>query len=407
MSIYHSKERTQAVLRNRPAKKPRAAVSRCGIANTRHVTFSPFESHSSPHSSYFIEFRGCTYFVIYATHSCSNDPFKTPCSTTTGTAGAGDEYGRCTVPGQLPWPSSGMGGDVAADQSRAGSDVSQSTEYLTPAGSLLSLDFCSTFDIFPWEEEDAENEQIPLRPRSADTSTSHASILSQTSKTAGEKEDEQHPAARILDVSSQRVDYRTTPSTTSLLSSTSSTRSTQKDYIAQGYQSLSNSDSSDRFSDGTTTTSGSSYVQSTSPTPPRTPVRVVDPSVLSTSKLLKPWLEDPLEPRIEQRPRPTWVRPWAGLCVRLQRLLKCRRDPAGRRRRTGGRWYFGRQRRNAATNTTPCRAGQQEGLGRNADDVFNVSSDDFYTGGTRWWDVRRIYQRCVSYLHGLWCRRSL
>ncbi|XP_075739815.1 uncharacterized protein LOC142785262 [Rhipicephalus microplus] len=336
-----------------------------------------------------------------------NDPFKTPCSTTTGTAGAGDEYGRCTVPGQLPWPSSGMGGDVAADQSRAGSDVSQSTEYLTPAGSLLSLDFCSTFDIFPWEEEDAETEQIPLRPRSADTSTSHASILSQTSKTAGEKEDEQHPAARILDVSSQRVDYRTTPSTTSLLSSTSSTRSTQKDYIAQGYHSLSNSDSSDRFSDGTTTTSGSSYVQSTSPTPPRTPVRVVDPSVLSTSKLLKPWLEDPLEPRIEQRPRPTWVRPWAGLCVRLQRLLKCRRDPAGRRRRTGGRWYFGRQRRNAATNTTPCRAGQQEGLGRNADDVFNVSSDDFYTGGTRWWDVRRIYQRCVSYLHGLWCRRSL
>lgn len=208
------------------------------------------------------------------------------------------------------------------------------------------------------------------------------------------------PVARILDVSGQRVDFRTTPSAASLLSGTSSTKSAQRGYfIVQGYQSLSNSDSSDRSSNATTTTSsGSSYVRSTStsPTPPRTPVRVVDASVLSTSKLLKPWLEDPLEPRIEQRPRPTWVRLWAGLCVRLQRLLKCRRDPAGRRRR-----------RAATTGRRPCRAGQRAGLRRNADDVFNnVSSDEFYTAGTRWWDVRRIYQRCVSYLHALWCRRS-
>ncbi|KAL1474940.1 hypothetical protein MTO96_020406 [Rhipicephalus appendiculatus] len=299
-----------------------------------------------------------------------------------GTGGAGDEYGSCTVPGQPPWPSSGEGGDVAADQSRAESDVSQSTEYLTPAGSLLSLDFCSTFDIFPWEEEDAEGEPIPPPPRSAETSTSRASVLSQSPKTAGEEDDEEHPVARILDVSGQRVDFRTTPSTASLLSGTSSTKSTQRDYlIVQGYQSLSNSDSSDRYSNATTTTSGSSYVRSTStsPTPPRTPVRVVDPSVLSTSKLLKPWLEDPLEPRIEQRPRPTW----------------------------GARSCLGRRRRDAATGTTPCRAGQRAGFRRNADEVSNnASSDDFYTAGTRWWDVRRIYQRCVSYLHALWCRRS-
>ncbi|KAH6940755.1 hypothetical protein HPB50_005927 [Hyalomma asiaticum] len=289
-------------------------------------------------------------------------PLEAPC-----TSGRGDEYGSSAVPSQPPWPSSGDGGDVAADQSQAESDNSTSTEYLTPAGSPLSLDFCSTFDIFPWEEE------------------------------------EQIPPPHLDQISGQRVGFRTTPSTVSLLSGSSSTQSGQRGYfVVQGYRSLSNSDSSsDRYSN--TATSGSSYVRSTSPTPPRTPVRVVDPSALSTTKLIERWLEDPLEPHIEQRPRPTWARLWTGLCGHLRRLVTWRHNLAGRRRRAG---RAGHRRRDPAGRRL-CGTGQPESFLRDADDVFNnVSSDEFYTAGTRWGHVRRIYQRCVSYLHALWCRRG-
>lgn len=329
---------------------------------------------------------------------CSDVLLKSPCCTTT-TTGGGDEYGSSTVPGQPPWPyPSGEGGDVDANQSQAESDISLSTEYLTPAGSLISLDFCSTFDVFPWEGDDAESSPPP---RSAETSTSTASVLSPPSGEE-ERDDEadEQPVARILDVSGQRVDFRTTPSVASLLSD-SSTKSAQRSYfLVQGYQSLSNSDSSDRSS---STSSGSSYVPSTSPTPPQTPVRTVrDASVLSTSKLLRQWLEDPLEPRIEPRRRPTWTRLWAGLRKNLQQMVKCRRDRAGRRRRAGR--DLGRRRRDAGRKL--CNDGQRASSRHHVDEVFNnVSSDEFYTAGARWWHVRRIYQRCVSYLHALWCWR--
>nr|XP_054920171.1 uncharacterized protein LOC129381384 [Dermacentor andersoni] len=319
------------------------------------------------------------------------------------TSGGGDEYGRTTVPGQPPWPyPSGEGGDVEADQTQAESDVSLSTEYLTPAGSLLSLDFCSTFDIFPWEGDEAEPSPPP---RLAETSTSTASVLSPPSgEEERDEEADEQPVARILDVSGQRVDFRTTPSAASLLSD-SSTKSAQRGYfVVQGYQSLSNSDSSDRSS-----SSGSTYAPSTSasPTPPRTPVRAVhDASVLSTSKLLKQWLEDPLEPRIEPRRRPTWARLWAGLRGHLQQMVKCRRDRAGRRRLAGR--DLGRRRRDAGrAGRKLCSDGQGASSRHNVDEAFNnVSSDEFYTAGARWWHVRRIYQRCVSYLHALWCWRG-
>ncbi|XP_070384407.1 uncharacterized protein [Dermacentor albipictus] len=307
---------------------------------------------------------------------------KAPCSTTTG---GGDEYGRTTVPGQPQWSyPSGEDGDVEANQSQAESG-------LAPAWSLPSLDVRCTVDIFPWEGDEAEPSPPPL---SIEMSTSTTSVVSPSSgEQEGDDEDDEQPMARVLDVSGQRADFRTTPSAASLLS----------DFVFQGYQSLRSSEHLSSRS------SGSSYgpITSASPTPPQTHVRVLhDAFLLSTNKFLEQWLESPLEPRIEPRRRPTWARLWAGLRGNLEQMVKCFRDRAGRRHLAGRN--LGRRRRDASrAGRELCSDGQGEGSGHNMDEVFtNVSSDDFYMAGAWCWHVRRIYQRCVAYLHALWCWRG-
>ncbi|KAH6948307.1 hypothetical protein HPB50_023371 [Hyalomma asiaticum] len=262
-----------------------------------------------------------------------------------------------------------------ARQCAAKSDASASTEYLTQAGSPLSLDF-STFDTFPWEKEEGDAEPM-LPPHLAQTSTYRINDHSPPAVATGEED----PVAQIVDVSGQRVDFRTTPSTVLLLSGSSSTKSAQRGYfVVQGYQSLSNSDSSsDRYSN--TATSGSSCVRSTSarPSPPRAPVRVVDPSALSTSKLL------------ERCSRTHWNRASNSDCGR--RGFACGLD-------CSGAWPSSNVSPQHGRTTSPsrarwssltrhsrrlCRTDQPASFLRDADGVFNnASSDEFYTAGTLW-----------------------
>ncbi|XP_065304912.1 uncharacterized protein [Dermacentor albipictus] len=290
------------------------------------------------------------------------------------------------VPGQPPWPyPSGHGGDIEAEQLRAESVTTVSSEYLTPAESCLSQHICPTYGNVSWKGDQAKPSPPPC---CVETSYSPTGVLSPPS---GEKErdDEatEKPVARILDVSGQRADLRITRSAASLLSD-SSTKSAQRGYfVVQEFQSFINSDSSDHWS---SFSGGSIYAPSSSAShnPARTPIRVVpDASVLSTSKLLKQWVEDPLDPCMEPRRRPTWARLWAGLRRHLQQMVKCCRDCAGRRKL--------------------CSDGQGLSSRHNVDEVVNnVILDEVNSACARWWHVR-IYQRCVSYLHALWCWRGL
>ncbi|XP_070386280.1 uncharacterized protein [Dermacentor albipictus] len=317
---------------------------------------------------------------------------KAPSTITTG---GGDEYGSTTVPGQPQWPyPSGEGGDVEANQSEAESG-------LAPAWWLPSPDFCSAVDALPWE---GDEEEPSLPPISVETSTSTASPGSPSSGgQEGNDEVDEHSMALILDVSSQRADFRATPSTVSFLSD-SSTKSAQRGYfVFPGYQRLRSSDHSSVRS------SSSSYAPSTSasPTAPQTHVcALTDSSLLSTNKLLEQWVEVPLEPRIEPRRRPMWTRLWAGLLGLLQQMVKCCRDRAERRRRAG--CDLGLSRRGASpAGRQLCSNGKRASSHHIFDEVFNnITADEFYKAGARCWHIRRIYQWCVSYLHALCCWRG-
>ncbi|XP_077499599.1 uncharacterized protein LOC144110502 isoform X2 [Amblyomma americanum] len=340
---------------------------------------------------------------------------KPPCVGT----GGGDECGPPSEVERWPLCPPGECGDVTADGAppydvvdraeEAFSD-SVSAEYLTPAGSLHSLEFCSTLDMLAEEEvveeKRDEDEQEQPSPPGGDvtpaTPTSSSSCsASRPASPSLDEEERDEPVARILDVCGQRVDFRNTPSALSLLSDASSIQRSY--FLGQGYRSLASSSSSsesiDSSAEASTTSSCSrpatigvnSSSSNSSGADARSCRSAGQPgplSSLSSGKLMLPWLHDPLEPRIKQRRRPAWTRLWTAFCRRMRQWTLRRRH--GRRKR---RANDGSQRL-----CDEVQAGTK-------DDDYNVSSDEFYTVTARW-DIRRLYQRCVSYLHVLWCRNG-
>lgn len=323
------------------------------------------------------------------------------------------------------------------------SPCSESTsEYLTPAGSLFSLEFyCSTLEVFPSEQLQAAAEEEPSRPTSSGSSSSQqrqeetvcpdtASLspsaveelpdtappsptpveekLPDTEPTSPEEEEEL-PVARIVDVPGQRVDFRNTPSTLSPLSSRGYSLSQEYRNLADEGSSC-DASSSDIRSSSSGQHRGAFYspgsplfvcaslssegCPSLSPSSPAAPPRREPSLAESTFELERRLVEDPLATRVKRRTprrrgRRLWASLWAGLRRRFQRWSLVRRQR--KQRRQGGSLL--RQSQNMTAQVDR----------EDEDDI--TSSDEFYTDSARW-NVRKLYQRFVSCLHAVTARRG-
>ncbi|XP_077548363.1 uncharacterized protein LOC144161597 [Haemaphysalis longicornis] len=309
-------------------------------------------------------------------------------------------------------------------------------EYLTPAGSLFSLEFfCSTLEVFPSEQQQAvESAEESSRPTSSNQQRQGETACPDTASPSPSPVDEERPDTaspspspvvkelpdtasptrspaevelpvdRIVDVPGERVDFRNTPSPLPLLSSGGY-------FPRQGYRNLADDGSScdASSSDIRSSITGQHWAASYSTGAPllcaspssdgcasahATPPSGEPSSMRSTVELEERLEEAPLETHIEQQsPRRRYRQLWASLWTGLRRLFQ----------QLAPGHHQQKEREQVESFLRPGRHGIAQSNWEDEDDT--ASSDMFYTPGSRW-SVRRLYQRFVSCLHAVSSRRG-
>lgn len=320
----------------------------------------------------------------------------------------------------------------------------------------MSNIFCSSFEVFPYRELYIMAENNLREPHtgtacseSSQSSTSVSIALDTPPELAvktmnnassmlesDQKEESEAPeqTAAILDISEQRVNFINTPSSLSLLSSEITFRENNP---KDGYQHL-DSNSSMESSSGSSANSNNSTGQYH---PQRDTKKLQMPaSKLSTTSMSKLVALDPIQihmlgDKTEKHENKqfyltstiSWARFKTSFRYRIravQGYLKrkaahMKKENASRSRRFLGTAADSMDSQHREESLDDDRIdifrtlsyhGQQSARnkprlvikGQGDEGIDDISSDEFYTSSKNW-DIRKMYQRAVSYFHKLWC----